>query len=150
MRVTITPDNRATEVSTEQADEEKGARVYRVAALRAPEHWEHNKYRLTMTMLNSFDCDEDEMNALATTIYRRTRSRNYAPNDIIYGTLYIGDESKQIPATLRSKTWHTCAGKFSKPRNFKTTYRNTVYNNIHGEHDRRSHQRGSAATTEDR
>ena len=46
-----------------------------------------------MTMLGSFDCDEDEMNVLATTIYRRMRSNNYTPNDIIYGTVYIGNES---------------------------------------------------------
>ena len=40
-----------------------------------------------MAMLDSLDCDEDEMNVLATTIYRRTRSDNYRPNDIIYGTV---------------------------------------------------------------
>ena len=40
MSVNITPDGRATEVSTEQAAEEKGARIYGGAALRTPEHWE--------------------------------------------------------------------------------------------------------------
>ena len=77
MSVNITPDGRATEG-------DKGARIYSGAALLAPENWEHTNYRLTMTMLDSFDCDEDEMNVLATTIYRRMRSDNYTPNDSIY------------------------------------------------------------------
>ena len=44
-----------------------------------------------MIMLDTFDCEEDDMNVLATTIYRRVRSGNYTPDDIIYGTVYIGN-----------------------------------------------------------
>ena len=50
-----------------------------------------------MTMLDTFDprgdpCG-DELNVLATTIYRRTRSENYTPDDMIYGTVYISNET---------------------------------------------------------
>ena len=50
-----------------------------------------------MTMLDSFDCEDDpcgdEVNVLATTIYRNMRSENYTPDDINYGTVYIGNET---------------------------------------------------------
>ena len=82
-----------TEMSSEEADEHKGERVYNGASLNAPEHWEHKQYRLTMIMLDTFDCEEDDMNVLAMTIYRRMRSENCTPDDIIYGTVYIGNEN---------------------------------------------------------
>ena len=40
--VQITPDGRATEASAEQANEEKGARIYNGAALHAQDHCQHN------------------------------------------------------------------------------------------------------------
>ena len=93
----ITPNGKVTEMSSEEADEQKGERIYSGAALNVPEHWEHNRYRLTMTMLDAFDCEDDpcgdELNVLAPTIYRRTRSENYTPDDIIYGTVYISNET---------------------------------------------------------
>ncbi|MFM7983676.1 MAG: hypothetical protein ACKPKO_30565 [Candidatus Fonsibacter sp.] len=46
-----------------------------------------------MTMLDTFDREEGDMNILATTIYRRMRSNNYTPNELIYGTVYIGNEN---------------------------------------------------------
>ena len=46
-----------------------------------------------MIMPDNFDCEEDDMNVLATTIYRRLRSENYTPDHIIYGTVYIGNEN---------------------------------------------------------
>ena len=95
--VQITPDGKATEMSSEDADKQKGERIYSGAALNVPEHWEHKRCRLTMTMLDTFDCEEDpcgdELNVLATTIYRRMRSENYTPDDIIYGAVYIGNEN---------------------------------------------------------
>ena len=91
--VQITPNGKATEMSSEEAEIQKGERIYSGAALNAPVHWEHKQYRLTMTMLDSFDCEDDpcgdEVNVLATTIYRSMRSGNYTPDDIIYGTVYI-------------------------------------------------------------
>ena len=65
------------------------------SALRAPEHWEHKQYRLTMTMLDSFDCEckEYEMSVLATAIYRRMMSDNYTPNCITYGTVCLGNKT---------------------------------------------------------
>ena len=94
----ITPNGKVTEMSSEEPDKHKGKRIYSGATLNVPEHWAHKRYRLTMTMLDAFDCEEedpcgDELNVLATTIYRRTRSENYAPNDIIYGTVYISNET---------------------------------------------------------
>ena len=80
-------------MSSEEADEQKGERIYSGASLNAPEHWEHKQYRLTMTMLDTLDYEEDDMNVWATTIYRRMRSGNYTPDDIIYGTVYIGNEN---------------------------------------------------------
>ena len=95
--VQITPNGKVTKMSSEEADEQKGERIYSGAALNVPEHWEHKRYRLTMTMLDTFDCEEDpcgdELNVLATTIYRRMRSENYTPDDIIYGTVYIDKEN---------------------------------------------------------
>ena len=50
-----------------------------------------------MTMLDTFNREDDpcgdELNVLATTIYRNTRSDNYMPNDMIFGTVYIGNET---------------------------------------------------------
>ena len=88
--VQITPDGKVTEMSSEEVDEQKGDRIYSGASLNAPEH---KQYRLTMIMPDTFDCDEDDMNALATTISRRMRLENYTPDDIIYGTVYIGNEN---------------------------------------------------------
>ena len=78
-------------MSSEEADKQKGERIYSGAALNVPEHWEHKRYRLTMTMLDIFDYEEDDMSVLATTIYRHMRPGNYTPDDIIYGAVCIGN-----------------------------------------------------------
>jgi hypothetical protein len=83
-------------MSSEETDEQARERIHSGAPLNVPEHWEHpRQYRLTMIMPDTFDCDEDDMNVLATTIYRRLRSEGYTPDDIIYGTvyIYIGNEN---------------------------------------------------------
>ena len=103
----MVPNGKVTEMSSEEAGKQKGERIYSGAALNVPEHWlhprqrgcnwEHKRYRLTMTMLDALDCEDDpcgdELNVLATTIYRRTRSDNYTPDDMIYGTVYISNET---------------------------------------------------------
>ena len=114
--VQITPNGKVTEMSSEEADKQKGERRYSGAALDVPDRWEHKRYRLTMTMLDTFNREDDprrgdrpaegdarhrprgdpcgdELNVLATTIYRNTRSDNYMPNDMIFGTVYIGNET---------------------------------------------------------
>ena len=111
--VQITPDGRATEMSSEEADEQKGERIYNGAALNVPEHWEHKRYRLTMTMLDTFDCEDDpcggEINVLATTIYRRMRSENYTPDDRIYGAVYIGNENaNEVIDFTKGDLTYTC------------------------------------------
>ncbi|MFM7981657.1 MAG: hypothetical protein ACKPKO_20300, partial [Candidatus Fonsibacter sp.] len=57
-------------------------------ALNAPEHC-----KPTMTMLYTFDYEEDEMHVIATAIYRHMRSRGYTPDDLIFGTVYISSET---------------------------------------------------------
>ena len=95
--VQITPNGKVTEMSSEDADKQKGEPIYSGAALDVPDRWEHKRYRLTMTMLDTFNREEDpcgdELNVLATTIYRRMRSENYTPDDMIYGTVYISNET---------------------------------------------------------
>ncbi|MFM7978477.1 MAG: hypothetical protein ACKPKO_04100 [Candidatus Fonsibacter sp.] len=46
-----------------------------------------------MTMLDTFDYEEDDINVIATTIYRHMRSKDYMPDDIICGAVYIGNET---------------------------------------------------------
>ena len=41
--VQITPNGKATEMSSEEADKQKGERIYNGAALHVPEHWEHKR-----------------------------------------------------------------------------------------------------------
>ena len=87
--VQITPDGKATEMSSEEADERKGERMHSGASLNAPEHWEHKQCRLTMIMLDTFDCEEDDMNVLATTIIsphavRELHARQHNLRDGIY------------------------------------------------------------------
>ena len=84
-------------MSSKEADKQKGKRIHSGAAPNVPEHWEHKRYMLTMTMLDTFNREDDpcgdELNVLATTIYRRMWSEDYTPDDIIYGTVYIGNET---------------------------------------------------------
>ena len=81
-------------MSSEETNEQQGELIYNGASLNVPERWEHpRQYRLTMIMPDNFDCEEDDMNVLATTISRRILSDNYTPDDIIYGTVYIGNEN---------------------------------------------------------
>ena len=72
--VQITPNGKVTEMTAEEADEQQGDRIYSGASLNTPEHWEHKQYRLTMTMLDSLECEEDEINVLAATILFRAPS----------------------------------------------------------------------------
>ena len=56
--VQITPNGKVTEMTAEEADEQKGDRIYSGMSLNTPETWEHNRYRLTMTMLDTFDYEK--------------------------------------------------------------------------------------------
>ena len=52
------------------------------------EHWEHNKSKLTMTMLDMFDPDDDA-NIIATYLFRKLRSSHGMPcRDIVCGNVY--------------------------------------------------------------
>ena len=89
---TLTPDGKSWEVSSGQAADEQSSRVYNGLALDTPEHWEQNHYILTMTMLDRFETN-DKPNKMATIIYRNMRSGAYMPDDAIYGTVYISNET---------------------------------------------------------
>ncbi|MFM7979584.1 MAG: hypothetical protein ACKPKO_09745, partial [Candidatus Fonsibacter sp.] len=65
--VQITPNGKVTEMSSEEADVQKGERIYSGASLNRPETWEHKQYKLTMPMLDAFNY-EDNMHVIATTI----------------------------------------------------------------------------------
>ena len=79
--VQLTPNGKVTEMTTEEADEQKRDRIYSGASLNTPEHWEHKQYKLTMTMLDAVDYEEDDINVIATTIYRHMRSPDFTPDD---------------------------------------------------------------------
>ncbi|MFM7984449.1 MAG: hypothetical protein ACKPKO_34500 [Candidatus Fonsibacter sp.] len=80
-------------MSSEEGDEHKGGHIYSGAPLNTPETWEHNQYKLTMTMLDTFDYEQDDLNVIATTIYCHMRSRDYTPDDLILGNVYISNET---------------------------------------------------------
>ena len=90
--VTITPDGRAWEVSSEQADDERRTRVHNGLALDTPQRKDQNHYILTMTMLDTFET-ADKPNKMATINYRNMRSGAYMPEDTICGTVYITNET---------------------------------------------------------
>ena len=70
-----------------------------------------------MTMLGSFDFDEDEPNAQATTTFRRVKSDTSTDNAIICATAYIGNEHEDndIDFTKQDLTY-ICRQVFT-PRN---------------------------------
>ena len=74
-----------------------------------------------MTMPDTFDYDEDDMNVLATTIYRCVLSGDYMPDDVIFGTVYIANETvdKIIDFTKADLTY-ICRQVF-KTQHSKTT-----------------------------
>ena len=63
-----------------------------VLSLVVPEQWEHKKFRLAMTMLDTFNKDDD-LNILATMLFRKLRSPHHEPDDVICGTVYIANET---------------------------------------------------------
>ncbi|MFM7989108.1 MAG: hypothetical protein ACKPKO_58325, partial [Candidatus Fonsibacter sp.] len=73
--------------------EQNRERIYNGAALNAPEHWAQKQYKLTMTMLDTFDYEDDDMHVIDTTIYRHMRPKDYTPDDIICGTVNISNET---------------------------------------------------------
>ena len=130
--VTLTPDGRAWEVSSEQADNEQSSRVDNGLALDTPDHWEQNKYILAMTMLDRFEAN-DKPNNMATIIYRNMRSGAYMPEDAIYGTVYIPNETTNEIDDFTMQYFMYMYNHRFKPVNnngFKYIYRRYIY--IHG------------------
>ena len=84
--VKLTPDGRAWEASSEQADDERITRVYSGTALGSQTlHTDHD-------MLDTLAA-ADKPNRMATIIYRNMRSGAYMPEDTICGTVYITTET---------------------------------------------------------
>ena len=94
MCIRITPDGKITKVTQQQEEEETKNRVYYGYALSRSEHWDHGRnFRLTMAMLDL--CPEgDQLNILATVLFRRLRYKDQEPDDAIFGTVYIANESE--------------------------------------------------------
>ena len=63
-----------------------------VLSLVVPEQWEHKKSRLALTMLDTFNADDD-LNILATMLFRKLRPPLHDPDDVICGTVYIANET---------------------------------------------------------
>ena len=68
--IKITPDGNITEVSQQQENEDTAYRTQCCWSLVAPEQWEHKKFRLAMTMLDTYN-EDDDLNILATMLFRK-------------------------------------------------------------------------------
>ncbi len=88
----ITADGKYQEVSEEEKAAICSARVYSGTALAVPERWPHNKFRLTMIMLDHFEPD-DKPNPMATVLFRKLKAMHYTPDDVIPGIVFIGNET---------------------------------------------------------
>ena len=83
----ITPDGLTPEITHRQYDEDTADIIYSGCALMLPEHWGHDRYKLTMTMLDLFT-PNDDFNIVPTVLFRRLRSSHCTPcNAIICGTV---------------------------------------------------------------
>ena len=92
--IKITAEGLTTEIAHRQYDEETADRIYSGAALMKPERWEHNRYKLTMTMKDLFEPDDD-INRVATVMFRRLRTSHCTScSDIICGTVYLVNENE--------------------------------------------------------
>ena len=58
------------------------------------ERWKHKQFRLSMVCWDMFYPEEDDENFLATYIYRRLKSYNGRPEDLMYGPVYITNEDR--------------------------------------------------------
>ena len=90
--IKITPDGNISEVSRQQENEETAYRTQCCWSLAVPEQWEHKKSRLALTMLDTFNADDD-LNILATMLFRKLRSPHCEIDNVICGTLYIANET---------------------------------------------------------
>ncbi|MFM7980169.1 MAG: hypothetical protein ACKPKO_12715, partial [Candidatus Fonsibacter sp.] len=61
-------------MTAEEADEQKGDRIYNGTSLNTPETWEHKQYRLTMTMLDTFDYEQQR--------YKRDCNHHLSPHAV--------------------------------------------------------------------
>ncbi len=92
--VMITADGKYHEVSEEEKAAICSTRMYSGAALAVPERWPHNKFRLTMIMLDQFEPD-DRPNPMATVLFRKLKSMHYTPDGVIPGIVFIGKETDE-------------------------------------------------------
>ena len=90
--IKITPDGSITEVSQQQENDDTAYRTQCCWSLTVPEQWEHNKFRLARTMLDTFK-EYDFLNILATMLFRKLRSLLHELDDVICGTVYFANET---------------------------------------------------------
>ena len=70
-----------------------GDATYSGTSLIVPEYWQYNnKYKLSMMMKDLFT-DNDDINKLATILYNKLKFKDNEDNDIIFGTIFLCNES---------------------------------------------------------
>ncbi len=90
--VMITEEGKVHELSQEEEAAATRGRWYAEHSLQVPERWRFKKFRLTITMLDQFQ-PEDEPNPLATMLFRKLRAEHYTPDDIIFGKVFLANET---------------------------------------------------------
>ena len=90
--IKITPDGHITEVSQRQEDEETAYRAHCCWSLLVPEQWAQKNFKLATTMLDTFN-EDDDLNILAKTLFRKLRSPHHELDDAICGAVYIANET---------------------------------------------------------
>ena len=90
--IKIASNGSVEEISHMQYNEETADRLYSGSALMLTEYWETDNYKLTMTMPDLF-APEDDVNIIATTLYRKRRSRHGVPClNVVCGNAYLVNE----------------------------------------------------------
>ena len=92
--IMITEEGKVHEMSEEEEAAATRGRWYAGYALPVPERWRFKQFRLTMTMLDQFQPD-DEPNPLATMLFRKHRAEHYTPDNVIFGKVFLANEDSE-------------------------------------------------------
>ena len=108
--VRITPDGKVEEVSGKQEKKEQEGRLWDGSSLHVPEHWEFRKFRLTMTYPDIFG-EADDLNPLATLLFRKLKHPRGTPDDVICGAVYLSNETSDKLIDFTMKDLHYIMSK---------------------------------------
>ena len=99
--IKITPDSKIIVVDDFQTDIDYVDNVISGYSLSLPQYWEHDKFRLTVFIVDLYDytC---QYNSIATDIFRKLYSPYGPINQVIKGFMLIcnEDDDKEIPFTI--------------------------------------------------